>query len=112
MDRLLNELGRYFSALSNEANLKGQASGWLVFGITNIPPRQIVGSNYRLQAPGLDKLKGEIAKQTNHQITFQDIHVVDSPEGRVVLFQIPPAPRGIPTEWNGKVYGRHGESIS
>lgn len=107
-----DELGRYFSALSNEANLKAQASGWLVLGISNKPPRQIVGSSYRLQAPGLDKLKGEIAKHTNHQITFQDIHVLDSADGRVVLFQIPPAPRGIPTEWNGKVYGRHGESIS
>lgn len=108
----LDDLGRYFSALSNEANLKGQESGWLVFGVSNKPPRQVVGSNYRLQAPGLDRLKGEIAKQTNHQITFQDIHVVNSSAGRVVLFQIPPAPRGIPTEWNGKVYGRHGESIS
>lgn len=107
-----DELGRYFSALSNEANLKAQTSGWLVLGISNKPPREIVGSNYRLQAPGLDKLKGEIAKHTNHQITFQEIHVVQSPEGRVILFQIPPAPRGIPTEWNGKVYGRHGESIS
>jgi ATP-dependent DNA helicase RecG len=107
-----DELGRYFSALSNEANLKAQASGWLVLGISNKPPRQIVGSNYRLQSPGLDKLKGEIAKHTNHQITFQDIHVVHSPEGRVVLFQIPAAPRGIPTQWNGKVFGRHGESIS
>ena len=107
-----DELGRYFSALSNEANLKAQTSGWLVLGISNKPPRQIVGSNYRLQAPGLDKLKAEIAKHTNHQITFQDIHVVNHAEGRVVLFQIPPAPRGIPTEWNGKVYGRHGESIS
>lgn len=107
-----DELGRYFSALSNEANLKAQASGWLVLGISNKPPRQIVGSNYRLQAPGLDKLKAEIAKHTNHQSTFQDIHVVNHAEGRVVLFQIPPAPRGIPTEWNGKVYGRHGESIS
>lgn len=107
-----DDIGRYFSALSNEANLKAQNSGWLILGISNKPPRQIVGSSYRLQAPGLDKLKGEIAKHTNHQITFQDIHVLDSADGRVVLFQIPPAPRGIPTEWNGKVYGRHGESIS
>lgn len=62
-----DDLGRYFSALSNEANLKAQASGWLVLGISNKPPRQIVGSSYRLQAPGLDKLKAEIAKHTNHE---------------------------------------------
>ena len=27
------KLGKYFSALSNEANLKGQPYAWLVFGI-------------------------------------------------------------------------------
>ena len=27
-----DDLGKYFSALSNEANLKGQPAGWLVFG--------------------------------------------------------------------------------
>jgi ATP-dependent DNA helicase RecG len=107
-----DDLGRYFSALSNEANLKGQACGWLVFGVSNKPPRQIVGSNYRHQHPGLERLKSEIAQHTNHQITFQDIHEVTTPQGRVVLFQIPPAPRGIPREWKGRVYGRHDEAIS
>lgn len=28
-----NKLGRYFSALANEANLKERDSAWLVFGI-------------------------------------------------------------------------------
>ena len=27
------------------------------------------------------------------------------------MFEIPPAARGIPTEWRGQVYGRHGESL-
>jgi len=38
------ELGKYFSALSNEANLRGLDFGWLVLGITNKPPRKIVGT--------------------------------------------------------------------
>ena len=38
-----DDLGKYFSALSNEANLKGQSAGWLIFGVTNKPPRQIWG---------------------------------------------------------------------
>jgi ATP-dependent DNA helicase RecG len=29
------KLGKYFSALSNEANLKGKPHAWLVFGIEN-----------------------------------------------------------------------------
>ena len=107
-----DDLGKYFSALSNEANLKGQSAGWLIFGVTNKPPRQICGSNYRLTQPGLDKLKSEIAQNTDHQITFQGIHELTTPQGRVILFQIPPAPRGIPTGWRQVGYGRHGESVS
>ncbi len=106
-----DELGRYFSALSNEANLKGQSSGWLVFGVSDALPRRIVGSNFRPHRPGLDSLKNEIARETNHQITFMEIHELETPGGRVVLFQIPPAPRCIPTEWRGQAYGRIGESL-
>ena len=101
-----DDLGRYFSALSNEANLNKKLAGWLVFGVTNRPPRKIVGTNYRHQKPGLEKLKQEIAKNTNHQITFSDIHEYKCDGRRVVLFQIPPAPRGVPTTWRGVAYGR------
>lgn len=107
-----DDLGKYFSALSNEANLKRQAAGWLVFGVTDKPPRRITDSHYRLQKPGLDRLKQEIAQHTNHQITFVDIHELAAPEGRVVLFKIPPAPRGIPTTWKGIAYGRIHESLA
>ena len=41
-----SKLGKYFSALSNEANLKGKINAWLVFGIENIK-HLIVGSNFR-----------------------------------------------------------------
>ena len=52
-----DDLGRYFSALSNEANLKAQPAGWLVFGVTDKPPRRICGTNYRADRPGLDKVQ-------------------------------------------------------
>jgi ATP-dependent DNA helicase RecG len=106
-----DDLGKYFSALSNEANLMGRPSGWLVFGVTNKPPRQICGSNYRLQKPGLDRLKQEVARGTNHQISFVETHELTTPQGRVVMLQIPPAPRGIPTTWRGIAYGRIHESL-
>ena len=41
-----NRIGEYFSAISNEANLKSLQYGWLVFGVRN-KDRVIVGSNYR-----------------------------------------------------------------
>jgi ATP-dependent DNA helicase RecG len=106
-----DDLGRYFSALSNEANLNRQISGWLIFGVTNRLPRKIVGSKYRHQKPGLEKLKQEISKNTNHQITFSHIHEPVSKGKRVVVFQIPPAPRGIPTTWRGVAYGRIHDSL-
>jgi ATP-dependent DNA helicase RecG len=40
-----NKLGHYFSALSNEVNLKGKSCAWLIFGVDN--SHKIVGSNYR-----------------------------------------------------------------
>jgi len=40
-----------------------------------------------------------------------DIHELTPLEGRVILFQIPPACRGVPTAWKGHYYGRNGDSI-
>jgi hypothetical protein len=107
-----DDLGKYFSGLSNEANLNKKQAGWLIFGVTDKPPRQICGSNYRKYVPGLEKLKKEIAQHTNNQITFIDIHELMDVRGRIVLFEIPPAPRGIPTSWKGHFYGRIYESLS
>ena len=104
-----NDLGKYFSAISNEANLKGQQFGWLIFGIQDKPPRKIVGTRYRNTA-GIIHLKHEISQRTNG-LTFQEIYELDLPLGRVVMFQIPAAPAGIPTSWEGHYYGRDGESL-
>ena len=106
-----DDLGRYFSALSNEANLNGQPSGWLIFGVTDRPPRQILGTRYRHQKPGLEKLKRDISKHSNHQTTFIHIHELNAESRRVVMFQIPPALRGEPTTWDGIAYGRIHESL-
>ncbi|WP_337646342.1 RNA-binding domain-containing protein [Bifidobacterium pullorum] len=38
-------MGKYFSALSNEANLRGVECGWLLFGVTD--KREICGTAYR-----------------------------------------------------------------
>jgi|JI10StandDraft_1071094.scaffolds.fasta_scaffold35349_4 ATP-dependent DNA helicase RecG len=106
-----NKLGKYFSALSNEANLKGKDESWLVFGLEN-KKRDVVGTDYRRDnRPALDSLKGEIGNKTINRITFIEIHEMDLPEGRVVMFQIPAAPKGIPISWEGHYYGRDGEEL-
>lgn len=105
------KIGRYFSALSNEANLKGKPYAWLIFGIRD-KGRTIVGSSYRSDRKYLDSLKKEIADKTIGRITFVEIHELSLAEGRVVLFQIPAAPKGIPVAFEGHYYGRNGEELS
>ncbi|MBA4408296.1 MAG: putative DNA binding domain-containing protein [Bacteroidota bacterium] len=104
------KLGKYFSALSNEANLMGKDCAWLVFGVED-KSHKIVGTKYREKRTDLDKLKREIADRTSNRITFQEIYELKMPEGRVVLFQIPPAPKGLPISFDGHFYGRDGESL-
>ncbi len=105
------KLGKYFSALSNEANLKGRPHAWLIFGIKD-KGRTIVGSRFRPNRKDLDSLKGELANKTTNRITFIEIHELSLPEGRVLMFQIPAAPKGIPIAFDGHYYGRDGEELS
>ncbi len=104
------EMGRYFSAISNEANLKGKDYGWLIFGVRD-KDRAVVGTRYRNDIASLESLKREVAGKTTSQVTFLEIFPLQHTDGRVVMFQIPAAPRGLPIAWQGHYYGRHGESI-
>ncbi|MGP5564986.1 RNA-binding domain-containing protein [Vreelandella alkaliphila] len=105
-----DKIGEYFSALSNEANLSGQESAWLVFGVNN-RTRAISGTHYREEADRLNGLKHQIAQSTEPSVTFRNIHVLEDTAGRVVLFEIPAAPSGIPIAWKGHYYSRAGESL-
>ena len=106
-----DKLGKYVSALANEANLKDKPFGWLVFGITN-KPRTICGTAYRQDRDSLDRVKHEIARESTHGHSVTEIHELNTEKGRVLLFQIPPAPRGTPVAWKGHWYGRDGESLA
>lgn len=106
-----SKLGKYFSALANEANLAGKKDAWLVFGIKD-SDKSIVGTSFRSSPNKLQSLKAEIANKTTNRITFKEIHDLDTGQGRVILFQIPPAPRGIPVAWEGHYYGRDGEQLN
>ncbi len=106
-----SKLGKYFSALSNEANLKNKSFAWLLFGIED-KKHKIVDSQYRATRKDLDSLKGEIAKKTTNNISFIEIHEITKPEGRVIMFQIPAAPKGIPLAFDGHYYARDGEELT
>lgn len=106
-----NDIGKYFSALSNEANLRGLERGWLVFGVSN-RTRGVVGTNYREDTERLQSLKLQVAQSTEPSITFRNIHELKHADGRVLLFEIPAAPRGMPIAWKGHYHARSGESLS
>lgn len=103
-----NELGRYFSALSNGANLLGKQYAWLVFGVSD-KTHEFVNTNYR-KGSDLNSLKNEIIKFTNDNLTFIDIYEFEINNNRVVMFKIPAA-IGVPTTWKKIAYDRVGQSL-
>ena len=86
-----DDLGKYFSSLSNEANLKGQAFGWLIFGVKDKPiPRPIVGSQFR---PASRSRQPQARNCRPHE-SPRDVRGDPRschPQGRIVMFQIPAA---------------------
>lgn len=109
-----DDLGKYFSAISNEANLKGKQYGWLIFGVNN--KRAIIGTSFKNSRDSLDALKHSVSQNTSEGLTFIEIYetnvIVEGAAKRVVMFQIPAAVSSIPTAWKGHYYGRNGESLS
>ena len=103
-----NELGKYFSALSNGANLVNKQYAWLVFGVED-KTHKLVDTNYRRNG-NLNGLKKDITQSTNDNMTFLDIYDFEINGKRVVMFKIPAA-IGIPTTWKGIAYDRNNESL-
>lgn len=110
-DYRTDTIGEYFSALSNEANLRGVDSAWLVFGVDN-KTRRVVGTNYRPEAERLQSLKMQMAENAEPRVTFRNIHELHHADGRVLLLEVPAAPRGIPIAWKGHYFARAGESLT
>ena len=102
-----DNLGEYFSALSNEANLKGQPNAWIIFGIKN--NKSIVGTI--ISDDQLNDYKNEMAQHTSPRISFEETERIDMDGKNVILCKIPAAPQGQPVSWKGHYYGRDGESL-
>ncbi|HNU68892.1 MAG TPA: putative DNA binding domain-containing protein [Myxococcota bacterium] len=105
-----DKIGQYFSALGNEANIRNLEHAWLVFGVDD-KTHKIIGTDYRPERSRLQGLKHQINQVTSPSLTFREIHELMHGEGRVVLFEIPAAPRGMPVAWKGQYYARAGESL-
>ncbi len=73
--------------------------------------KEIVGTSFKDNATKLQRLKQDLAQHTTDGMTFREIHELKVNGKRVLLFEIPAAPRGIPVSWQGHFYARNGESL-
>lgn len=106
----IDELGKYFSALSNEANLHERECGWIVFGVWD-KRHEIVGTTFKDGEVALNKLKQDMSQHTTDNLIFREIVPIEVEGKRVLLFQVPASPRNIVMHWKGIAYGRDGESL-
>ena len=105
-----DDLGRYFSALSNEANLRGLDFAWLIFGYDE-KKHEIVGTSYKNGESALNNLKHDFAQHTTDGQTFREIVPIEVDGKRILMFKIPAPPRNIVMKWKGIAFGRDGESL-
>ena len=61
----IDELGKYFSALSNGANLRDHEFAWMVFGVWD-KKHQIIGTSFKDGEVALNRLKQDMS---NIQLT-------------------------------------------
>lgn len=93
------KLSEYCVALANEGG------GVLLLGIADHPPRAVVGTQ---AFPDIV----DAAEKLFHSVGFRvDIEAVAHPDGRVLVFHIPPRPRGTAYHHDGKYLMRAGEAL-
>lgn len=106
----VDDLGKYFSALCNEANLREHEFAWIVFGVDN-KTHEITGTSFKDGEAALNKLKQDMSQHTTDKLIFREIVPIYVDGKRVLMFKIPASPRNIVMCWKGIAYGRDGESL-
>ncbi|MBP9914309.1 MAG: ATP-binding protein [Opitutaceae bacterium] len=93
------KLYEYCVALANEGG------GHLLLGVSDKPPRLVVGTAaFNDPVAMAEKLFGAVGFRV-------DIEAVAHPDGRVLVFHIPPRPRGTAYHLDGKYLMRAGEAL-
>lgn len=91
---------KYCCALANEGG------GKLLLGIADAKPRQIIGSQ---AFPDLEKIRATLVRELRLKIPVYDLRL---PEGRVVVFEAPPHPLGLPLQYERTYWCRRGEELT
>jgi len=94
-----DKLIRYCAALANEGG------GKIILGVSDQRPRRITGTRAfaqpeRTRAGLIEKLRLRV-----------DVDVLGPPEGRVLIFTIPPRPVGVPIKADGIYWARQADSL-
>lgn len=93
------KLLRYCVALANEGG------GQLVLGLTNRPPRRVVGTQ---AFANLGAIKARIAEALRIRVEIEE---VSHPDGRVLVFIVPSRPAGTALAYEGAYLMRAGEDL-
>ena len=85
--------------------------GWasLAFGASQ--KQEVLGTPYRDSLEQRQALKPPVFEGNDPSLTIREIHELARDGRRVVLAEIPAAPRGIPISWKGDYRARAGESL-
>lgn len=93
------KLVKYCAALANEGG------GHLVLGVTDKRPRRVVGSH---AFQDLGSTKHQLVDRLRLRVDAEEL---THPNGRVLVFSVPPRPVGMPLQVDGAYWMRSGESL-
>lgn len=93
------ELARYCCALANEGG------GKVVLGVTDRRPRSVVGTQ---AFPQPEETRRALIDKVPLRI---EVLEVNHPQGRVLVFDIPPRPVGTPMQVDGRFWARKADSL-
>jgi ATP-dependent DNA helicase RecG len=97
-----HKLMRYCVALANEGG------GHLVLGVTDRPPRRVVGSQVYPSTTELNRIKERITRTLKVRVEVVELA---HPYGRVLVFLVPSRPIGQPVDYEGAYLMRAGEAL-
>ena len=98
-----DKLMRYCVALANEGG------GHLVLGVTNKPPRRVVGSQAYASISEINHIKNRITSTLKIRVEVVELAHSD---GRVLVFCVSSRPLGLPLDYEGTYLMRAGESLA
>jgi ATP-dependent DNA helicase RecG len=93
------KLVAYCVALANEGG------GWIILGVSDKRPRKIVGTT---SFSNLERTKAGLLERLHLRIFVEEVR---HPQGRILVFEVPTRPIGMPIQYKGAYWMRSGEDL-